>query len=114
MRQVFNNLIVNAIKYGPESGGPLRVEIVTGEDDEYFFIYVRDWGMGIREQDQEQLFVQYFRAPPAEDRVPTGSGLGLTVARRVLEAHQGWIDVSEPGNPTEFKLAVPKSRRVKR
>ena len=95
IRQVLDNLVSNAIKYSPNGGtitvgGEAKSDRVT--------IYVRDEGVGITEQDQEHIFDRFFRVDGALSRSTEGTGLGLYLAKAVIEAHGGSIHVtSKPG-----------------
>ncbi|MBC8161944.1 MAG: HAMP domain-containing histidine kinase [Roseiflexaceae bacterium] len=107
LTQVMNNIIGNAIKYTP-SGGTITI---SGEYDlaaARVVIGVRDTGIGIRSNEQLRVFERFFRASSArEQRIP-GSGLGLYISRRIVEAHGGTITLeSELGQGTCVWLALP-------
>ena len=105
IRQVFRNILDNAIKYSPEGGlivvrGELRTSDVV--------IHISDQGLGISPEDLIPLFEKYFRA-----RLPTGlhvpgTGLGLPIARVIIEAHQGriWAE-SKLGEGTTLSFSLP-------
>jgi signal transduction histidine kinase len=99
--QVVTNLVVNAVKYA--SGKPIHVEVAAG--DALVRVVVRDEGPGISEMDQARIFGQFERAaPPAA----TGFGLGLWIAKSIVEAHGGRIDVaSRPGQGATFTVELP-------
>ncbi len=88
-RQVFTNLISNAIKY--TKTGSVFVE--TYEKDGRVYIKVRDTGIGISAQDQKQLFRKFFRVKSEETRRVNGTGLGLWIAQSIVRAMNGTIDV---------------------
>ena len=100
--QLLTNLIGNAIKYSPE-GGEVRV-VVRRVDDEAI-ISVSDEGIGIRDEDQTQLFQPFTRFSRGRQR---GKGLGLYISRAIVEAHGGriWVE-SEVGEGSTFFVALP-------
>jgi PAS domain S-box-containing protein len=100
LRAVFHNLLVNAVRY--RSSEPLRVEIGTVDAA----IYVRDNGRGVDPRDNERIF-QLFRRGTSAGEVE-GVGIGLALARRIVEAHGGklWLE-SEPGEGATFFLSLP-------
>ncbi len=108
MRQVFYNLIVNAIKYGPADGAPLKVQMTWTPDRHTYRILVRDWGIGIDPGHEKKVFEQYHRLKAAAARDPTGSGIGLFVVKRILEQHDGTVAVTGNRNPTEFTIHIRK------
>jgi PAS domain S-box-containing protein len=105
LRQVLDNLISNAIKYSP-NGGTITV---GGEVDlKHVTIFVRDQGAGINERDQERLFERFFRVDGALSRSTQGTGLGLYLAKAVIDAHGGSIHVtSKPGVGSTFYFTLP-------
>ena len=106
--QVLVNLLSNAIKYSPE-GGAVHVSLErTGEGS--LCLSVRDHGVGMSREELSQLFLP-FRRFSHDSRIP-GVGLGLAVVRRLVEAHDGRIEVeSERGVGSTFKVFLPESRR---
>lgn len=112
MRQVFYNFLVNAIKYSDPSTHSLRIEL-SGRvlRDGKITIAVRDWGIGVQFEDRERIFHQYFRGSEAIRREPTGSGIGLSIVKRVLEMHDGTVSLSNLKQPTEFTLTLPQGKK---
>lgn len=109
--QVIENLISNAIKYTPE-GKDIDVGIET--TSEWLVLSVADQGIGISAEDQSSLFQDFFRAPSVK-KSHEGTGLGLSVARRIVAAHAGVIEVSsEPGHGSIFKVKLPLDNRALR
>lgn len=106
LRQVLDNLIDNAVKYSPPGS---RVDVTARQaDDEMWHIRVQDEGPGISADDQAKLFQFFGRA----SSLPTGdersTGLGLAIARRVVQAHGGEIGVdSAPGEGAAFWFTLP-------
>lgn len=101
--QILGNLIENAIKYSPQGG---RVTIRYCQDDHEGLLSIADQGLGMSEEGRRRLFDRFVRLE--QDRTIRGTGLGLFIVRRLVEAHQGRIDVvSEEGKGTTFTLRFP-------
>jgi len=122
IRELFLNLIENAIKYTEEGGGItiyLSKDGVTSsgkdeggsrevENNGLAEIKVTDTGIGIAEEDQERIFDRFFRVDKARSREQGGSGLGLSICKWIVEAHQGEISVeSEIGKGSSFIVRLP-------
>jgi signal transduction histidine kinase/PAS domain-containing protein len=100
--QVITNLLSNAVKYGAAR----PIEIVLREDGRRARLTVRDEGIGIASEDQNRIFERFERAV-AETHVP-GFGMGLWIAREIVEAHAGHIVVeSAPGRGSRFTVELP-------
>lgn len=105
MVMVFTNIIDNAIKYTP-AGGAVRIRSAHGGS--LARVTVSDTGIGIAPADLPHIFDRFFRVKGRETRGIPGSGLGLSVVKKVVEAHSGSIDVdSEPGRGTTFTVTLP-------
>jgi signal transduction histidine kinase len=105
LQQVLNNLLSNAIKYSPH-GGPVLVTVSV--DSDRVHVSVADEGIGMAEEEVRRLFAPFQRAREACDSRIPGAGLGLYVARRIVEAHGGELAVrSAPGAGTVFSVALP-------
>jgi signal transduction histidine kinase len=103
LARAIGNLLSNAVKYTPAGG----VIAVTTGTDATAWIQVRDNGPGIIPEEQEQIFKPFFRSQQ-ERRFPQGLGLGLTIARDLVEAHGGQLDVaSTPGEGSRFTIHLP-------
>ncbi|MFL5925925.1 MAG: ATP-binding protein [Gaiellaceae bacterium] len=103
LRQVFGNLIENAVKYSPV-GEP--VEVRVSQSDGTVLVVVRDHGPGIRTNDQRLIFEKFGRVAGAVSK--PGTGLGLYIARSIAETHGGTIAVtSTPGHGATFTVRLP-------
>ncbi len=105
LERVLVNLLGNAVKFTPE-GGALRLSL-HAEGSEAV-LSVRDTGIGIPLDEQQHLFTRFFRSSLARHHAIQGSGLGLSIARTVIEEHGGHMLVdSRPGEGTVFWVRVP-------
>ena len=106
--QVLTNLVVNSIKYGKENG---YTEIeVDDHDKDRIIIKVIDDGEGIEEEHLPRLFERFYRIDKTRSRKKGGSGLGLSIVKHIIEAHQEHIFVkSKVGKGTEFSFTLLKS-----
>jgi len=99
------NLVDNAIKYTPEGG---TVSVTTGREGMYATIAVRDTGIGLSAEDRERIFEEFYRVRSEQTHGITGTGLGLSLVKRLVEQHQGSIGVgSEPGKGSTFTVRLP-------
>src|SRR5574341_30728 len=105
IREVFKNLISNAIKYN-DKPRPV-VEVTASREDGLYTFSVKDNGIGIAPQYHEKIFRIFQRLHRREDY--EGTGVGLTICKKVVEAHGGniWVE-SEPGEGTAFLFTIPK------
>jgi len=103
--QLLDNLISNALKFTPP-GGEVEVSLAAGADG--VVLCVRDSGIGIPEEEQERLFERFYRTPEATTRAISGAGLGLTIAKAIVEGHGGQIAVSSrAGAGTSMRATLP-------
>jgi len=110
LRQLFLNLIDNAIKYNHEHG---KIYLSLERGDGFAIVTVQDTGVGIAEEDLHRVFDRFYRGEIGRSRDPQGIGLGLSIARWIAEAHGGKIEVSsEPGKGTTFKVLLPVEARI--
>jgi len=99
------NIISNAVKYTPEGG---ELKISTTVNGGLANLIVKDSGIGIAKEDLPHIFDRFFRVKGKATRHITGSGLGLSLVKEVVDAHKGYIDVqSTPGIGTTFTLSFP-------
>jgi len=105
LRRVIDNLLDNAAKY---SEAPAPVALVASAKDGMLQVAVRDEGIGIDPQDMPRLFTPFFRTDRSRARGTGGVGLGMALAKRIVEAHGGSIAVeSRPGLGTTVTFRVP-------
>jgi signal transduction histidine kinase len=105
LAQVLDNLLSNAIKFTPEGG---RVCLRVRAEGTRVVIEVEDTGIGIPESERDRLFERFFRTSTAREQAIPGSGLGLSVARLIVEGHGGRIDVSSSeGEGSTFHVELP-------
>ncbi len=105
--QVLVNLVSNALKYTPEGG---HVHIEVGETETDVSICVSDTGIGIPQDDLPYIFERFYRTDKSRSRTTGGSGIGLTIAKSIIDAHGGKISVkSEPGRGSQFTVTLPKA-----
>jgi len=102
------NVVVNAIRYNVDGG---RVSIVLRQRDGVADLTVADTGVGIAASDLPRIFDPFFRADPARTRDAGGAGLGLAVARAIVERHGGDVVCqSEPNHGTTMSIRLPADR----
>lgn len=106
LRQVLDNLVSNAIKYSPDGGD---IEVGGQADARTVTVFVRDAGVGLSEAEQEHIFERFYRVDGALSRKTQGTGLGLYLAKAIVEAHGGSIGVeSRPGAGATFYFTLPQ------
>ncbi len=103
--QVLDNLVSNAVKFTPPGG---TVDVVVARDDGQARLVVTDTGVGIPVEEQALLFSRFFRASTATRRAIPGTGLGLWIARAIVEQHGGTISLeSQVGEGTRVTVSLP-------
>ncbi len=107
--QAVLNLLQNAIKY---SGDSREVKLKLYQNGHEVFIDVKDFGIGISEEDKSQIFSRFFRGPNSENQRIPGTGLGLTIVSHIAKAHNGRIEVtSQPGKGSTFSIIFPLEQK---
>lgn len=107
IRQVMNNLVVNAIKYGKDDG---KITISFYDLEGTILTEVSDDGIGIEEQHLKHLFDRFYRVESSRSRKIGGSGLGLSIVKHIIEAHEQNLNVrSTPGIGTTFGFTLNKA-----
>ena len=106
IERVFTNLLRNAIDYNHEEG---RISVKAKGEGEWVVIEVSDTGIGIPQKDIPFIFDEFFRVKNRKTRHITGSGLGLSIVKKIVEAHRGSIEVrSEEGKGSTFTVVLPE------
>ena len=117
IRQIMNNLVTNAIKYTKEGSVKLRVSFTQDNDTWNAYnndrgtlvISVADTGIGIRDEDKEELFKSFTRLEEDRNRTIEGTGLGLKITRQLVTMMKGTIEVeSEYGKGSVFTVSIPQ------
>jgi signal transduction histidine kinase len=103
--RVLTNLLSNAFKYSPRGG---TVRLAAWPEGAQVHLAISDQGIGLAPEHLERVFEKYYRVPGQEGDQRTGSGLGLFICKRIVEAHGGriWAD-STPGRGSTFHVALP-------
>lgn len=101
---IFNNLLSNAVKYNSENG---EIHFIVKRNNSGIEIVVSDTGIGISDEDMPKLFGEFSRIKNSETRNISGSGLGLSITKKMIDLYNGSIDVkSIVGEGTTFKVVI--------
>ncbi|MBM4033600.1 MAG: response regulator [Planctomycetes bacterium] len=105
LTSIFTNLIDNAIKYTPENG---HVDVSVEPNGMYAKVAVRDDGVGMAPEEKERAFDEFYRAKNQQTAQVPGTGLGLTIVKRLVEIHQGRVTVDTArGKGSTFTVRLP-------
>lgn len=105
LKQILYNLLSNAVKFTPENG---RIDATVSREQEFLRFEVTDTGQGIAQQDQAIIFEEFRQAAAPAGTTKQGTGLGLTISKKLVEKHGGSIGVeSEPGKGSTFYFLMP-------
>lgn len=104
-KQILFNLLSNALKFTKENG---KVTIKVVKEDDYINVSVTDNGIGIKEQDLDKVFNEFYQSDDVRDQALGGAGIGLTLTRRLVEIHGGAIGVeSKLDQGSKFWFTMP-------
>lgn len=106
LARVVSNLLSNALKFTPKGG---RILVRVKEAGEYIEVSVADNGEGIAKEDLAKVFEKFYQVEKRRRGRKTGTGLGLSLCKKLVEAHQGriWVE-SQPGKGSTFIFTLPK------
>ncbi|MGI8638737.1 MAG: ATP-binding protein [Pyrinomonadaceae bacterium] len=104
LRSAIENVLRNAVKYSKDE---TTIEVSLKKEDKNIVIVVRDYGSGVPEAELEKLFRPFYRVHTARDRKTGGIGLGLAIAERAVNAHNGTIAAKNTGNGLAVQINLP-------
>jgi signal transduction histidine kinase len=108
LKQVLLNLLSNAEKYSADTK---EIAVTVTREPQAVLITVQDRGIGVPERDREKIFREFYRVDDSLSSGVQGTGLGLTIARRIARDHGGDITCSpRKGGGTDFVVRLPSSR----
>jgi signal transduction histidine kinase len=111
INRIYTNLISNAIKYNKNKG---VINIDLSRDGQYFISEIKDTGIGLKPEEKEKLFREFFRAKNEKTKNISGTGLGLSIVKRIIDSYAGKIEVDTKYNEgTNFKVFLPLHIPVK-
>jgi signal transduction histidine kinase len=105
LRQVMDNLLSNAVKYSPQG---TEIDVLCEAKGKEIVVSVRDQGIGIAPEEQARVFERFYQVALPGGGKPGGAGLGLTICKRIVEAHGGriWVE-SKVGKGSTFCFTLP-------
>ena len=106
-KEIFYNLVSNAIKFTPEKG---HIIVECREEPDAAFFAVTDTGVGIQPSEQQAIFDKFYQLGPTTRGVREGTGLGLAITKNLVEMHGGriWVE-STPGEGSRFQFVIPRA-----
>lgn len=110
IEELYSNLLLNAVKYTPPKG---RISLIVRRQQDQIISEISDSGIGIPKEELPKVFDEFYRASNVPKDIKTGSGLGLSIAKQIVENHKGKIQVSsEPGVWTKFTIILPENPEI--
>ncbi|MDX1990908.1 MAG: ATP-binding protein [bacterium] len=110
LQRALINLVENALTYTPVAG---HVRLCASQEGNTVMIEVSDSGIGIAPEDLPHIFERFYRSEPARRMEHSGTGLGLAIVKKVIDMHQGTIEVeSQPGQGTTFRIRLEAAPMV--
>jgi len=106
LNQVLDNIIGNAMKFSPDGG---IITVAMAETDHEVKIIISDEGIGVPKEQQERIFERFYQVDGSVRRRFGGTGVGLAIVKRIIDAHHGriWVE-SEPGKGSAFHIVLPR------
>ena len=105
LSQVWINLIHNSIKFTPEAGS---IQVKLQSHDSQVVFKIADTGIGISDEDRTRIFERFYKADKSRTRTKEGSGLGLSIVKKIVDLHKGSVDVESKVNTgTTFTISLP-------
>ena len=112
IEQAALNLLSNAVKYSPDNK---EIAVRLWVENEFIYFQVSDRGMGIPEAKQQYIFDKFYRAHSGHEKDTGGAGMGLTVVKHIVAAHQGKIELeSTAGKGSSFTIILPRAGEMKK
>jgi len=107
LEELFDNLMVNAVKYSPKGG---IITIDAKEDRDFVRISIKDTGIGMNEDQLNHIFKEFYKTDQSRHDFDS-SGLGLPICKSIVEKHGGkiWAESSGLGKGTKMEFTIPKS-----
>lgn len=111
--QALTNLLTNALRYTPPPG-KVTLSVGRAPSGSEVLFAVSDTGIGVASEDLPHLFDRFYRVDKSRSRAAGGSGIGLTIARAIVEAQGGriWVESPGPGQGSAFSFTLPAAHRV--
>jgi signal transduction histidine kinase len=110
IEELYSNLLLNSVKYTPPKG---HIELTIKSHNNNIVTEISDSGIGIPKEDLPKVFDEFYRASNVPKDIKTGSGLGLSIAKQIVEDHKGKIWVSsEVGVWTKFTFVLPENQNI--
>jgi len=110
IEELYSNLLLNAVKYTPSNG---HISLTVKNRLNHIITEISDSGIGIPKEELSKVFDEFYRATNVPKDIKTGSGLGLSIAKQIVENHNGRISVSsELGVWTKFTIILPKNPTI--
>jgi signal transduction histidine kinase len=109
LEQVVDNLVANALRHTPDGG---RVDLTATADAAAVCLSVIDSGQGIAPEHAPHVFDRFYKVDASRTNGSGGSGLGLSIAKAIVERHGGTIDVASRPGRTEFRIVLPADHSI--
>ncbi len=106
LSQLWVNLLHNSIKFTPNGG---TINVMLKQANQHAVVQISDNGIGITPEEQSRIFERFYKADPSRHRTDGGSGLGLSIVKKITDIHGGLIEIeSEPGEGSLFTVQLQK------